>query len=217
MINKIKQFTNRLISRILVFAMLIGVFIPVTANTSLGAGENKTAALKNFNFQVKQQGVIIPEDNKIDSEKDIRVEISFGIPVKGDNPLPDVVVNKGDYAEFDVSKEFGFIQPVEYPIQLKKGETLVGTARFETDPLTKAVKAKVVFDGIDKIYDGTMHNVTCSFSANFRYRKEGDLAKPGDHKVTILKKKYTVNVPETPITNTLTKTGTVNLKEKTVE
>jgi pilin isopeptide linkage protein/uncharacterized repeat protein (TIGR01451 family) len=171
--------------------------------------------LTNLSATVTQDGVSIPDDGTITSTMPIRVEISFGVPVEGDDPTPSTPVQQGDTVTFELSD--AFTVPTGASIELKMGTLLVGHATFATDPVTSMVTATVVFDGDASVFNGDSNTVTCQFGANFEYDGNGSDGDAGDHLVAILDKTYTVNVPEIPIEYNVTKTGTADLANQSIE
>jgi len=171
--------------------------------------------LKNLSATITQDGVTIPEDGTISSTTPIRVEISFGVPVEGDDPTPSTPVQQGDTVTFELSDAFTVLTGAS--IELKMGLLIVGHATFATDPVTDMVTATVVFDGDASVFNGDSNTVTCQFGANFEYDGSGAGGNAGDHIVAILDKTYTVNVPAVPIIYDVTKTGTVDLATQSIE
>lgn len=208
---------------LLVFVLMFSNFFQfgsVFAEEDTGGGVLPTTAvidptvLKDFTATVKQEGVPIPEAGTITSDKSIRVDLSFGIPVQGDDPTPPNPVKKGDTISFAVSNAFTLLSSAS--IELKMGTTKVGTATFTTDPATKMVTANVLFDGDDLVFDGTSNTVTVQFGGDFEYDDSGASGSTGDHIVSILEKNYTVNVPALPIIYDVSKTGIANLAEQSI-
>ncbi|HWR40587.1 MAG TPA: DUF5979 domain-containing protein [Patescibacteria group bacterium] len=195
--------------------MIINVFLPFSV---AHAADISTSVLTNFMATVKQDGTAIAEGGTITSTKPIRVDISFGVPVEGDDPTPTAPVQKGDTVKFDLSSAFKVLSDDSDDfIELKMGSLLVGHATFTTDPDTKMVTATVTFDGDDSVFDGTSNTVTCQFGADFEYDGSGAGGSAGDHTITILEKTYTVNVPAAPIVYNVTKTGTADLANQSIE
>lgn len=191
--------------------MLINVFLPLGA---VYASELGTSALTDFTAKIMQDGTEIGEGDTITSTKPIRVEISFGVPVEGDDPTPDNPVRQGDTVSFALSSAFTLVS--SDTIELKMGSLLVGHATFATDSDTGEVVATVTFDGDESVFNGDSNAVSCRFAADFVYDDDGESGNAGDHTVTILEKSYTVNVPEEPIEYTVDKEGTANLEEGTI-
>lgn len=178
------------------------------------AADISTGVLTNLTATITQDGAAIPEGGSITSTKPIRVEISFDVPVEGDEPTPSAPVHKGDTVTFDLSNAFTLLSG--NTIELKMGTLLVGHATFTTDPITNMVTATVTFDGDNSVFDGTSNTVTCQFGANFEYASSGPGGSTGDHTVIILGKTYTVNVPALPIEYDVTKTGTADLANQSI-
>ncbi|MBZ4665146.1 SpaA isopeptide-forming pilin-related protein [Mahella sp.] len=207
----VKRKRQLLMAWTMTLMMIINVFLP-----SIGAyaADIDASVLTNFTATITQDGATIPEGGTITSTKPIRVYISFGVPVEGDDPTPANPVQKGDTVTFDLSDAFKLL-PGD-TIELKMGTLVVGHAAFTTDPDTNIVSATVTFDGDDSVFDGTSNTVTCEFGANFEYDSSGANGSTGDHIVTILEKEYKVNVPALPIEYAVTKTGTANLADQSI-
>lgn len=217
-ISKTKRRTQSLhkrsLSLVLIFCLMLGSFSFSPVTGTVYAAEISASILTDLMATITQDGVEIPEGGSITSTKPIRVEISFGIPVAGDDPTPSETVQKGDTVKFELSSAFTLLSGDT--IELKMGEVTVGHASFTTDPDTNMVAATVTFDGDDSVFDGTSHTVKCEFGANFEYDDSGSNGSAGDHTVTILGKTYTVNVPALPIEYDVTKTGTANLADQSI-
>lgn len=217
-ISKTKRRTQYIhkksLSFILIFCMMLGSFSFGPGTGTVYASDISASMLTDLMATITQDGVTIPEGGNITSTQPIRVEISFGIPVAGDDPTPSAPVQKGDTVKFDLSSAFTLLSGGT--IELKMGAVLVGHASFTTDPDTNMVTATVTFDGDDSVFDGTSNTVKCEFGANFEYDDSGSSGSAGDHTVTILEKTYTVNVPVLPIEYDVTKTGTVNLADQCI-
>ncbi|NCB41615.1 MAG: hypothetical protein EOM59_03240 [Clostridia bacterium] len=176
--------------------------------------EISQSVLLNLEVTVTQDGATIPEGGEITSTEPIRVDISFGVPVEGDNPTPANPVQKGDTVTLEIGDAFTVVP--SGIIDLNMGLITVGHATFTTDPITNIVIATVTFDGDDSVFNGDSNTVTCQFGADFEYDDSGTAGNTGDHTVTILTKDYTVNVPALPIVYTVTKSGTANLAEQSI-
>lgn len=172
----------------MVLIVIINEFIPI--NVVHGSDIINTSVLTDFAAEVTQDGTTIPEGNTITSTKPIHVDISFGVPVVGDDPAPTVPVRKGDTVKFELSNAFKLLS--RDSMDLKMESLLVGHVTFVTDPNTKMVIATVTFDGDDSVFDGTSHTVTCQFGADFEYDGSGTNGKDGNHTIKILEKTYTM-------------------------
>lgn len=194
--------------------MIVNALLPF--GVAHAEGSIDQSVLTNLKATVTQEGTPIPEGGTITSSKPIRVDISFGVPVVGDDPTPANPVQKGDTVTFNLSNAFTLLSGNN--IELKFGDLMVGHATFATDPDTKMVTATVTFDGDEEVFDGTtgVNTVTCQFGADFEYDASGEGGSTGNHTVTILEKSYTVNVPALPVEYDVTKTGTANLADQSI-
>jgi len=202
-----KQFV---VSWMLLMVMIMNLF-PIG---TVYAADIPASVLTGLTASVIQDGSAIPQGGTITSIEPIRVNISFGVPVSGDDPTPTDPVQKGDTVSIDVSDAFTVVSGA--PIELKMGSILVGHATFSTDPDTNMVTATVTFDGDDEVFDGTYNTVTVEFGGDFNYDASGDAGNAGDYTVAILEKTYTVNVPALPIVYDVEKTGTANLADQSI-
>lgn len=209
---------RQLFSWITIMAMILSLFPSglVEIAHAQNGGTDRSDDLIGPQSAVKQGGVPIEEGGELSSTEPIVVELTFGVPVKGDEPTPDNPVQWGDYAIFNLSSAFSLESSYDIDLEAPDG-TLVGHVSIERDPVTKMVSARVLFDGDATVFDGTYNSVQCSFLAEFEYDGSGEAGTPGDHEVMILEKTYIVNVPPAEIMYEVTKSGNVNLAEKYVE
>ncbi len=213
MVTNMRKTKIQIVLQLTMIFILIMSFLPIT--TVFAEDYVDPSILKNLQTIITQDGNTIPQGGTITSTKPIEVDISFGVPVLGDDPTPSPYIKKGDTVKFDLSNAFTLVKDDTIP--LKMGAIGVGEVTFAMDAGTKMVTATVNFNGDDSVFDGTSNTVTCQFSADFVYDGSGASGNIGDHTVTILEKTYTVNVPPLPIVYEVKKTGVVNLVEKSIE
>ncbi|WP_027398900.1 MSCRAMM family protein [Anaerovorax odorimutans] len=207
------------IAFILVLMLLFSLFTPVAYAAE---GTDVTDNLTEQEVTLKQDDKILTTSDKIDSEKELSVEISFRVPVIGDEPTPANPVNAGDTARFEVSDKFALMASSTGSKELKFGTITVGHLTLVSGTGSEAGKvfAEVQFDGDELLFDGsdpTLNTVKCQFTANLKYDKTGDDGTEKDVTVSILEKNFTVHVAEAPVEYTVVKSGTVNLAERQVE
>ncbi|NLA26766.1 MAG: hypothetical protein GX878_05160, partial [Firmicutes bacterium] len=201
------------LSLALVLMMLVNLF-PLGIVHAGGTGD-KTLVLTDLVAAVSQGGTAIAPGGTLTSTEPITIEISFGVPVEGDDPTPADPVRKGDYAILNLSEAFSLASGSN--IELKTGDdTLVGHVDITRDGDTGMVVAQVTFDGEDSVFDGTSNTVSCGFTANFEYDDSGEAGNPGDYEVIILEKTYMVNVPPLEIIYEVTKSGSADLANKQI-
>jgi len=196
---------------LVVVAFLLSSLVFVSGSA---VGTDKTDVLTDFVAKVTQNGVEITEGGSLTSTAPINVEISFGVPVIGDEPTPNNPVYQYDTATFELSSAFTLVAGAT--ISLNMGTIVVGHVTF-TETATGIVIANVLFDGDASVFDGTYNTVTCRFNADFEYDDTGDAGSWGEHVITILNKTYTVIVPTPDIIYTMTKSGALNMADKTIE
>ena len=195
----------------MVLMMLLNLFVP----GAVYAADINTSILTSITKTITQNNVTILSGGAIDSTKPIRVDISFGVPVLGDEGATiETAVTKGAVVVFEISDAFTLTSSSD--IELKMGTIKVGTATFSTTSPGGMVVATVVFDGDDEVFDGNSNTVTAQFGAEFSYNGSGDGGSTGNPTVTIMEKTYTVNVPALPIVYGVTKSGTANLSEQSI-
>ena len=204
---------NRLTLFFTILMLIINMILPTSI--TFADSSDKTSALTDFTATIKQGSTVFEEGDTLDSTLPITIEISFGVPVIGDDPEPANPVYKGDTASFELSNAFNLVSGST--IALNMGDINVAHVTFVTDPTTHMVTANVVFDGEDSVFDGTSNTVTCDFSASFEYDASNVPGSGGDFLISILEKTYTVNVPPEQIIYDVTKNGVVDLANKTIE
>ncbi|MEA5011188.1 MAG: DUF5979 domain-containing protein [Angelakisella sp.] len=206
-----KKNGQLLISWLMALMMIVNVLSPFSMAY---AAEVSASTLTNLTATITQDGATISEGGTITSTMPIQVEISFGVPVEGDDPTPSAPIQKGDTLTFGLSSGFTLLSGDT--IELKFGTLPVGHVTLTTDPLSSMVTATVIFDGDDSVFDGTSNTVMCRFEADLEYESSGDSGNTGNHAVTILEKTYTVNVPVLPIEYNVVKEGTLNLADQSI-
>jgi hypothetical protein len=182
-----------------------------------GTGTDKTSALTNVSVAVKQNGTEITGDT-LPNADNLSIEVSFGVPVAGDYPAPATPVVKGDTADILLGKGFTLSAVGGgLPIDLTAaGNTVIGhVMAFNTDPATKNVTAHVAFDGAAMAGD-SVSDIHAGFKASLQVNSDGGQDGSGNTSFTILNKTYTIVPPAVPTTYTVTKSGTVDLKNKCV-
>ena len=209
----VKRKKRILISWVLVLMLLLNILPFKTAYAAPGA--DKTSELTSISAKVSQDGAEISEGGTLTSTKPISVELSFGVPVEGDDPTPENPVKKGDTARFELSSSFKLTSGDYIPL-VAAGGIVVGHVQFTTDSVTKMVVAEVIFDGEEEVFDGTSNGVLASFNAEFEYDDDGSAGNEGDHTITMLGKSYIVNVPPAEIEYGVTKSGVVDLADKSI-
>lgn len=204
----------KLLSWLLVLVVVIGTVTPISLAAE--GGSDKTSALSNLTAVVKQNGNTITEHDKMNSKDPIEVTVSFGVPVAGDEPAPEVLIQQGDLATFELSSAFTVTSSTYIPLSFNG--TPVAHVTLVNDPAGKKVTANVNFDGNAEVFDGStgIYSVTGNFIANLQYDSSGSEGTEGDHQVTILGKTYTVTVPPVETVYMLAKKGTPDLANKAI-
>lgn len=188
---------------------------PAAARLAAGESEDRTEDLEGLTVEVKQNDVVIPVGGEINGNDPISVYVFFNVPVEGNDPTPPVTVKKNDTAYFELSDAFKILSGATVP--LKDGGALVGHVSFVTDPDTGMVSARVLFDGDDEVFDGTVNTVKCRFEARLQFDSTGSPVTGEERLVTILDKDYTVVIPPAEIIYEAEKSGTLDLTNQCVE
>lgn len=198
------NYTVKRISYFLLIVSLLITSFQIQPNKIVAEplGADVTSILTNLLVNVTQGGLTISEGGEFSSDP-IAVEISFGVPVEGDLPVPTEVVKKGDYALFTIE---GFsITGDSSTIDLISNGIKLGTLEFSS--VGENTQIKVVFDGEDEVFNGDFSEVSATFNANLEYVGNEQGSEDESYIVTILGKTFTVNVPAIPKVYTGVKTG----------
>jgi hypothetical protein len=202
----------------LVLMLLLSLFSPVYG---VEFPKDVSNYITDKTVTLSQGGKTLDLDDanlKIDSEQDLKVGISFGVPVVSDPTEGGAYVVRNDTAIFEVSEHFQLMSG-SGPMVLKSADgTPVGTLTLTTGSGSKVI-ANVVFDGDPTVFDGSdpsLNSVTCFFNATLRYDKTGDDGEAKDVTVQILEREFTVSVPDAPIEYTVSKSGTADLSARQV-
>jgi len=166
-----KKHKRVLLSLLLIVGIfLTGVRMPQIAKA---AGSDKTGILMNITKTVLQSGKTI-ENNTIDLNLPVSARLDFQVPVKGDGGTS--YVEKGDTASIKLGEGVkipaGETTPMTREVFFTKVENgittkiKVGTVKFEADGAGD-MYAKFIFDGEDKIFDGTYREVKITAGADF--------------------------------------------------
>ena len=191
--------------------ILLNEFVPM-AETE---GSDKYSILNNLEVTLTQGEETYP----ILTTEPISVNISFRVPVLGDYsqdpPTSGQLVQKGDWATFDLGSDFKLVG--EHPdVPLTFGGFQVGYIAFSTNSETGTVTAKAIFDGDDEVFNGELNTVACNFNATLEYTGDGEPDEDGFISVAILTKTFQIKVPPKEITYTVKKSGTADLAEKKI-
>ncbi|MBP3967316.1 beta strand repeat-containing protein [Paenibacillus lignilyticus] len=203
---------------LLTIAIVIGAVSPSGGLDAWAAGgADKSGALTGLTAIVKQGNTVIPENGTIylANGDALSVEVSFGVPVAGDDPTPPTVVDQHDMASFPLSEGFILTSGTTLPLQFNG--KLVGTTTLNTTGIN-TIAADTVFDGDADVFDETSgyYGVQGKFNVGLKYDSSGAAGEEGNHQVMILGKTYTVVVPPQPIMYNVVKSGTSDLTGKVI-
>ncbi len=199
----------------LALALLVSAVTPI-GRINVSADSDKTSALTDLIAVVKQDGdEVDPLTETIDSTKPISVEVSFGVPVAGDENPPPTVVEWNDTASFELSQGFAVMSATSLPLTYSGMN--VGVVSLNTAGGT--VTADVTFNGDADIFDeeGGYFGVSAAFSVQLEYDGSGSAGSEGNHSVAILGKTYTVVVPPAPTVYNVAKTGNADLANHRID
>lgn len=178
------------------------------------AGKDVSKILTGPNFRVVQENQEISENGIISSESPISILSSFKVPVLGDGLVGSNIVEKGDFAIFDISNSLSIDDSLlNISEELKFGSLVVGHIKFFEED--NSIKVRIDFDGDDSVFE-EYTDVSVEFSSIFDYDDEGDAGNSGDHEISIYDKTFTVRVPEEPNAYSMTKEGKVDLENKKI-
>lgn len=156
-----------------------------------------TALLSEKSVVVSQNGTTIPENGTLEFDKNINVRFDFSVPVLGDTTEGDPnIIEKGDTASFIIAEGFSLQSPASFDLQF--GGVKVGTLNI-TSEADDRLRATVIFDGADDVFDGDYSDVRCYFEASLQYVGHTSGSSAQDYNVVILDKTYTVHVPALPV------------------
>lgn len=219
--KKFKKVKNAAVAAILAVGVELSACLtalPARADTAA----DKINVLTNTQLSVTQDGSAdIPVGGTIDSTKPINVKVSFGVPVRGDFPDsdsdPDCYVSYGDTADFELSNAFEAAPSGTVELKTQEAPSyVIGHVTFKMGGADdKTVVAHVIFDG-DILKDENISKVTGEFEADFKCVADGNSGNESDQQIKILAKTYTLHTPAAEIAYNLTKTGTVDLSDKSI-
>ena len=180
---------------LIVVFFLVGIRLP---NFAEAAGKDATAILKDLTKTVLQNGAAIPDNGQIDPNVKISVALSFGVPVKHENPSApesDYVV-KNDTASIEVGKGIR-LYPANTHVSVVIKDTVtkkkIGTATFRNttaDP-DDGITMDFLFDGEDEVFED-FHDVKVNAMAEFALDTTGVDPDPNNtsQQITVLTKTY---------------------------
>ena len=190
---------------------------PGTGDTATppAATESKdvTNLLTDKTAVVKQDDKEIGVSGTIDSTKDIKVEFSFGVPVKesaGDGTAGKVA--KGDTAKIKLASNLSLSGTFESRSMnfTSEGKTIkLGTVTYVRKEADGFIYAYIVFDGDPSVFDGTKGYTDEKgyFTPTFKYEAKTPNDNDQIDTVQILGKTYNVNIPALATVPTIDKTG----------
>ncbi len=178
--------------------------------------------LTNPNSSVTVNGTPIATNGVIEyadvKEAGFTFSFSFGVPVLGDNP--DMLnptnnpVNKGD-ATTQILSTGPYVKlfaAQQSSVQMSNGSVPLGTVHFDNieDDTGHTVRATVIFDGDDGIFDGTYNTVAGSFEMKMELTGITQTSEEQNIPINIFGNVYIVHVPAAEITTPFHKSGVYN-------
>ena len=169
-------------------------------------------SLKILSKSVYQGGNKVNDGKQIDIDQPLAVEFEVSVPVKGDRPIPAVVVEHNDTASIEIGEGLTFQGTSVKDIVIDGIK--VATATFENGANNKAL-VKLKFDGAEKVFNGEKKNVRLKLTSTFKVDKSNALKPDGSYEIKVLgntfKKVKPINITE------LKKDGQINVKDQTIE
>lgn len=203
--------------------------VPATSSNALASqvsllpevftAEDRTGDLMNLDIALTQDGVPIPENGTLTSTENIAINVSFRVPVEGDDftgvtPQP-TIVRKGDTARLELSDAFQLVSGTTVELKDMVKGVVLGNVTFTSE--NGIMYADITFDGEDEVFDGTYNAVKGNFSATLKYDPSGSGSEEGDHIVTILGKTFIVTVPPVETIYKVEKSGKIDPASKSIE
>jgi uncharacterized surface anchored protein len=207
----LKSKKRLITSWIMALAMVLNVFSSYSTVHAAGVEDRLT----NLDAKISQGEKTIGDGGTLSSTENVNVEISFGVPVEGDDPTPDNPIKLGDTAVFELGDDFGLVSTGK--MELNSGENLVGYVTLSQNP-GEPVIATITFNGDPDVFSGEtgIQNVNCKFNANLKFDDSGAPDDGQTSNVSILNKSFTMKVPAKEKNFTLEKTGSIQ-SDRTVE
>ena len=198
---------KKYLSLFLIFTLLVVGIFPSQLMMTTYAADEVTHLLTEKVVVVKQNGVTVPENGTLDFTEDIDLRFDFRVPVMGDLLADPNIVEKGDTASFIIAEGFSLQSAASFELQF--GGVKVGTLTITNEAVNK-LRATIVFDGADGVFNGEFNQVRCYFEASLNYVANSSGSTDQDYNVVILDKTYKVHVPAIPIVVTGEKNGVKN-------
>lgn len=184
-------------------------------------GIDKSGLLNNFTATIKQDDKIIDVSSgeKLDSKKNIEVNVSFNFPVIGDDGIDKddtaKYIKGGDYALIDFPADLRLVDLVQADLNFN-GITVGTLTLVDEDDGSGDIKrvAKVLF--LDTINDPTINTASANFSMTLKYDGENDGEEGIDKTVIIYDKTVDITIPPKITTVTTEKTGIADASNRKI-
>ncbi|PYG84309.1 hypothetical protein LY28_03673 [Ruminiclostridium sufflavum DSM 19573] len=210
----IKRKRQKITAWVLLLTILFGALSPMN--------EALSAKPSSLDADVSVTG--INEGGTIDGSTDIGITVAFNVPVEGDGGLD--YFQYGDEVELLLSTSFHFDPVPTDSIELMYKEKKLGTVTLLNNAEGQAM-ANIKFDGDeyvfdpDKLQDGetAYSGVSGMFKATLKYNGNHDTDIDGKKTVSILEKKYKLQLPGDKIIYSVEKKAegsAVNIDEGTI-
>jgi len=184
----------------------------------LNAGPQKLidSAILEPEIEVKKNGSPLNDGDTIINTDTLDIKFKIKVPVKYDTPEPPVYVSKGDTATVELGKGFT-LAPSTAVLKTDDG-TVIGHATLSANG-EGMMTAQILFDWDDSVDDeeDPAINIAAGFNATLKYDESNAETENGKKVIKILEKTFIVTTPAAEIIYNVSKEGTVNWSDNTVE
>ncbi|HIT89244.1 MAG TPA: hypothetical protein IAC41_02330, partial [Candidatus Merdenecus merdavium] len=205
--KKWRVFTSCIMAILMLFSVL-----PVNITYADDGGADRTSVVKDVTAMISQNETAIIEGGTVSATETVSADISFVVPLGGEESSQEVSIKKGDKAAFHVAKGFDLTNK---SAKLTTADGLVmGHVELAKDKTTGEITANVIFDGKESIFNETQGKVTAKFHLDLTYEDDEDSRSPGEHSVSILGKGYKVIIPSLETNTSIQESNTKDIVAK---
>ncbi len=186
-----------LLSYLLTLTIVLNAFMPMGISYAAEHGEDK---ISNKEITLSQGGTVLGDNATVDPSKPIEVQMSFSVPVKGQD---ENGIAKGDTLQFKIAEGFKLLESyTQIPMEGEK-LGLVDITQTGNEP----IMGLITFNGDDKYFadDVSVGNIKLSFSMQAGESNSG--GSGGDYQITVLGKTFTFKKPEPKYVMKIEKSG----------
>ncbi len=186
-----------LLSYLLTLTIVLNAFMPMGISYAAEHGEDK---ISNKEITLSQGGTVLGDNATVDPSKPIEVQMSFSVPIKGQN---ENGIAKEDTLQFKIAEGFKLLESyTQIPMEGEK-LGLVDITQTGNEP----IMGLITFNGDDKYFadDVSVGNIKLSFSMQAGESNSG--GSGGDYQITVLGKTFTFKKPEPKYVMKIEKSG----------